>query len=88
VLCQADGFANTVCAKDGYAGLCVGHPAESGLFGFFRGETECDPSVQWQRFDLDIEAVAVGMCPCGPDTRPKTFAAFAVADNRISLSRG
>jgi hypothetical protein len=58
------------------------------LFGFFGSDAESDASVQRDGFKLDVEAVAVGVRPHAADASPKSFVTFAVADNRIFLSRG
>src|ERR1700722_3010659 len=54
-------------------------PPGEWLFRFFRSDAERDASVQWQGFDLDIEAVTVGMCPCRADARPVALVGIPVA---------
>jgi len=39
-------------------------------------------------FKKALKAVAVGVRPCAADANPIVVAAFAVANNRVSLSRG
>jgi len=56
------------------------HGWTRGLFGLFGSNAERDPTVQWQCFDLDVEAVAVCMCPGCADARPVAFFRIPVAN--------
>ena len=51
-----------------------------GLFRFFGWDAERDAAIEGDKFDLDIEAVAVLVRPSCTDASPDGFAAFAVAD--------
>jgi len=54
-------------------------PPGEWLFGFFRSDAERDASVQRDGFDLDVEAVAVGICPCRADACPVALVGIPVA---------
>ena len=58
---------------------CEGRPG-CRLFRFFGRDAESDASVQRDGFKLDVETVAVGMCPCAADANPVVVAAFAIAN--------
>jgi len=53
---------------------------QSWLFGFIGSDAESDASVQRDGFKLDVEPVAVGVCPRAADANPVVVAAFAVAN--------
>jgi hypothetical protein len=48
--------------------------------GFLDATPESDASVQGDGFKLDVEAVAVGVCPRAADANPVVVAAFVVAN--------
>src|SRR5258705_6842517 len=48
------------------------------LVFLFGRDAERDASVERHGLDLDVEALAVGVLPCGPDAGPEALLAFAV----------
>ncbi len=53
-------------------------PAHAGYFALFGSDTERNASVQRNGIKLDVEAVAVGVCPRAADANPVVVAAFAL----------
>ena len=50
------------------------------LFSDFAGDSKRDATVEWDAFELDVEALAVGVCPNRTDASPEAFLAVAIAN--------
>jgi hypothetical protein len=50
------------------------------LFSGFAGDSKSDATVEGDAFELDVEALAVGVWPNRTDASPEAFLSVTVAD--------